>query len=385
MLTCQRDRFSIPEGEHYLNGAYFAPLLRAAEEAALRRLQELRLPRMTSDDFFEESDRLRELFARLIGSDAPQRVAILPAVSYGISVAARNAEVAPGRNVVLTGEQFPSNVYAWLRLAERERLRVRRAARPAAPDAGGDAWTVRILEAIDADTAVVALPHVHWTDGTRFDLPRIARRAREVGAAVVVDGSQSIGALPFDVNEVRPDAVICAGYKWLLGPYSLCVGWFGPRFDGGEPLEETWIARRGSDDFRGLVDAAHEYLPGAVRYDVGERSNFLLLPMLIAGLEAVLEWGPERIQAYCRTLLAELMARARERGALAEPDRQPARAEHILGLPLPPESDPGRVGKRLAARRVHASLRGRALRISANVYNRQADVEALAGALWDDG
>ncbi len=385
MLSCQRDRFSIPEGEHYLNGAYFAPLLRTAEEAAVRRLGELRLPRIGPEAFFEESDRVRELFARLIGSDEPRRVAILPAVSYGIAVTARNVEAMPGGNLVLTGEQFPSNVYAWLRLAERERLRVRRVARPVASDAGGDAWTARILEAIDADTAVVALPHVHWTDGTRFGLPRIARRSREVGAALIVDGSQSVGALPFDVSEVRPDAVICAGYKWLLGPYSLCVGWFGPRFDDGEPLEETWIARRGSDDFRGLVEVEEEYLPGAIRYDVGERSNFLLLPMLIAGLEAVLEWRPERIQAYCRDLLADLIARARERGALPEPGRQPDRAEHILGLPLPPGSDPRRMGERLAHRRVHASLRGYALRISANAYNRPGDVDALAEALWGEG
>ena len=63
-----------------------------------------------------------------------------------------------------------------------------------------------------------------------------------------------VGALPFDVREIQPDALVCAGYKWLLGPYSIGVAYFGPRYDGGEPIEENWIARRGSEDFQRLVD-----------------------------------------------------------------------------------------------------------------------------------
>lgn len=77
----------------------------------------------------------------------------------------------------------------------------------------GEGWNSRIIAAIDVDTALVALPHVHWTDGTRFDLVEIGRRAREVGAALVVDGTQSVGALPFDVQIIQPDALICGAYK----------------------------------------------------------------------------------------------------------------------------------------------------------------------------
>ena len=115
---------------------------------------------------------------------------------------------------------------------------------------------------------------MHWTDGTRFDLAAIGARAREVGAALVVDGTQSVGALPFDVQQLRPDALVCATYKWLMGPYSLGFAYLGPRFDDGEPLEETWIGRRGSENFKELVDYQDDYQPGALRYDVGERSNF---------------------------------------------------------------------------------------------------------------
>lgn len=379
-LQSQRNRFRIPRDVHYFNCAYLSPLAASVEDAGVAAIRTRRAPTdFPPERFYEDSDRLRERFARLVGSDDPTRVAILPSVSYGIAVAARNLDGRPGDSIVLLGEQFPSNVYAWRKLAERWGLRMRTVPRPPGGPPAADEWNARILDAIDPRTAVVALAHVHWTDGIRFDLEAVGARARECGAALVVDGSQSVGALPFDVRRIRPDALICAGYKWLLGPYSVALGWFGPRFDEGEPLEETWIARRGSEDFQRLVDYVDEYGPGAVRYDVGERSGFILVPMMIAALDLVLEWGPGRIQAYCRRLLGELADAAAGRGLGVEPPE--GRAAHILGVRLPEDADPATLRSALERRRVYASLRGDALRISPNVYDDEEDVSALADAL----
>ena len=236
-------------------------------------------------------------------------------------------------------------------------------------------WNERLLEAIDAQTAVVTLPHCHWTDGARIDLEAAARRAREVGAALVVDGSQSIGAVPFDVGRIRPDALITVGYKWLLGPYSTALGYYGPRFDEGAPLEETWISRRGSEDFQGLVDYTDDYRAGAVRYDVGQTSNFILIPMLIEALDLILAWDPARILDYCRSLLSDLAGELRGRGWAIENDEW--RTGNILGVRLPAGCDLAALDARLAAAQIYASLRGDVLRISPNVYNEPADVEAL--------
>ena len=71
-----------------------------------------------------------------------------------------------------------------------------------------------------------------------------------------------------------------------MGPYSMGFAYLGPRFDGGEPLEETWIGRAGSENFKELVHYRDDYQPGAIRYDVGERTNFALMPMAIAGARA---------------------------------------------------------------------------------------------------
>ena len=389
-LSCRKADFRLREGATYLNCAYMGPLPRVSEEAGAAALTRKRHPSdITAPDAFWESDRVRERFAALVGIPDAARVAIQPGVSYGVATAARNVGVEAGQNLVLTHEQFPGNVYAWRRLAAERGAELRAVGAddvgPSGPaataDSRGARWNERLLEAIDEATAVVAVPHVHWTDGTRFDLVEIGRRCRDVGAALVIDGTQSVGALPLDFDAIRPDVLICAAYKWLLGPYSVALSYFGPRFDDGTPLEETWIAREGSRDFQRLVDYRDDYAPGVVRYDVAERSNFFLLPIAEASLGLLLDWTPARIQAYCERLTGPLVQEAQELGFEVEDRRW--RSSHLFGLRMPPSVDLGDLKDRLAARDVSVSLRGSALRVSPNVYNDDADVEALLGVLRD--
>lgn len=389
-LSCQRERFSLPEGLHYLNCAYMSPLAGSVERAGIRGLRRRRAPTdIDEEDFFDACDVARRRFARLVGADDPGRVALIPAVSYGVAVCARNVEVRPGQNVVVAREQFPSNVYGWRRLCRERELELRTVGPDGpgdpAPDSARDGgsrarrWNRRLRESVDDHTAVVALAPVQWTDGTLFDLSALSRRAREVGAAVVVDGTQAVGALPFDVNEIRPDALICAGYKWLLGPFSLGLAWFGPRFDGGVPLEETWLGREGSEDFAGLTDYVEEYQPGAARYDMGERGSLVSVPMLAEALRLVLEWRPERIQRYCEDLTAELVREAPELGFRIEADSR--RAAHLFGVRLPADLGPEALRSRLARRDVAVSVRGSALRVAPHVYNNAEDIDALREVL----
>jgi selenocysteine lyase/cysteine desulfurase len=382
MLATQKHRFSLPPGSHYLNCAYMAPLSRRVEAAGIDGLIRRRDPSsLTAPDFFTGADAVRQRFATLVGARDRQRVAVLPAVSYGMAVVARNLPLETGSRVVVAAGQFPSNVYAWRRLCAERGCRLVTVEPPEALDGRAAAWNDRILQAIDASTRLVALPVVHWADGTRFDLERIGIRAREVGAALVIDGTQSVGALTFDLARVRPDALICAGYKWLLGPYGIALGWFGERFDDGVPLEENWINREGSEDFSALVRYREAYQPGAIRFDVGERSDPIRLPMMAAALDEVLEWGVEVIQAYTGSLTAEIAGRARDLGFWSE--EPPGRAGHIVGLRAPASTDPGRLARRLEAGRISVSLRGDALRVAPHLYNDLADTEALIEALRD--
>jgi len=359
-----------------------APLAREVEEAGLRGMARRRDPsKITATDFFAETDALRERFARLIGSSDPQRVAIIPAVSYGIATAARNVPVESGQNIVILGEQFPSNVYVWMRKAEENGAELRVVERSAkGRPSPGASWNRRLLRAIDRRTAVVATPVVHWADGTRFNVAAIGRRARSVGAAFVIDGTQSIGALPFDVKKVAPDALVVAGYKTLFGPYQSGLAWFGERFDEGVPLEEPWAAREGSDRFvAGRIEYVESYRPGALRYDVGERSNQIQVPMLNAALDMVLEWGPERVQEYCENLLEPFEEVFREAGFELE-DRA-WRGAHLFGLRSVRGLDPDRAAATLRRAGVFVSVRGEAIRVAPQVYNDRADLDALAATL----
>ncbi|PAP75330.1 aminotransferase class V-fold PLP-dependent enzyme [Rubrivirga marina] len=381
MLPSQKGRFSLPDGLHYLNAAYMSPLLKSVEAAGV---EGVRLKRVPTDfgpaDFFTSADRVRQLFAQLVGGQ-PKHVALVPAVSYAMATVAKNLDVERGQTIVVVAEQFPSHVYPWRRLADDAGATIRTVEPPAplgTPGRGAD-WNARLLDAIDADAALVAVPNVHWADGTVFDLEAVGEQCRAVGAAFVVDGTQSVGALPFSVERARPDALAAAGYKWLLGPYGMGALWLGERFREGRPLEENWIGRAGSDEFAGLTSYEDAYAPGAVRFDVGERSNPILLPMLAAGIEQVLEWTPEAVQATCAGLAERVVDGARALGyAAAEADE---RAGHLFGLRPPESVRLDALAEALGARNVSVSIRGGSVRVSPHVYNTEADADALLAAL----
>ncbi|MFW6079439.1 MAG: aminotransferase class V-fold PLP-dependent enzyme [Gemmatimonadota bacterium] len=379
MLDCQKHRFHLPDGVHYLNCAYMGPLLKAVEEAGVAGVRRRRRPNEIGPEaFFEGADRARSLFARLVHARDPARVAIVPSVSYGIATVAKNARLESGQSIVVAREQFPSNVYAWRGLARRNGAELRTVG-PSDSVRRGEAWSERLVDAIDETTALVALGTVHWTDGTRFDLERIGERAREVGAAFVVDGTQSVGAMPFDVRAVRPDALVCASYKWLLGPFAVGFAWLGPRYTDGSPLEETWLGRAGSEDFQGLVDYTDAYQPGAARFDMGQRSNFALIGMTSAALEQLLEWGVPRIEAYIAGLTRPLIERAGELGFRVD---DPAWvAPHIVGLRVPGGTALAEVKRALDGRGVVVSLRGDAVRVSPHLHADGADIDALVEGL----
>jgi selenocysteine lyase/cysteine desulfurase len=368
-LGSKRDLFEIPEDIVYLNCAYMSPQLRPAREVGEKAVSRKSRPwEITPDDFFEDAEEIRALFARLVGGDA-DGVAIIPSVSYGISVAAANVEVREGEKIVILEDQFPSNVYAWGGLAEQSGARLVTLPRPEDLD-----WTRALLEEIDTDTAVVALPNCHWTDGSLIDLARVGERVREAGAALVVDAIQSLGAHPFDVSEVRPDFLVAASYKWLLGPYGVGFMYVGEEYREGKPIEHNWINRRGSQDFSGLVSYQDAFQPGARRYDVGERSNFALLPMAAEALRQLLDWGVENVSETIGTLTDLIEARAGELGILTTPKER--RARHMIGLMLGTDA-PVDLASRLTAHNIFVSVRGESVRVSPHLYNTREDVDIL--------
>jgi len=368
-LGSQRDLFEIPEDIVYLNCAYMSPQLRPAREIGERAVSRKSRPwEITPGDFFEEAEEVRALFARLVGGDA-DGVAIVPSVSYGISVAAANVPVGEGQKMLILDDQFPSNVYAWRGLAERSGARLVTVPRPEDFD-----WTRALLEEINADTAVVAVPNCHWTDGSLVDLARVGESAREAGAALVVDAIQSLGAHPFDVSEVRPDFLVASSYKWLLGPYGVGFMHVGEKYREGEPIEHNWINRRGSQDFSRLVAYQDAFQPGARRYDVGERSNFALLPMAAEALRQLIDWEVGNVSETIGTLTDLIEEKAEGLGIMTTPKKR--RVRHMIGLMLGHDA-PDDLARRLTTHNVFVSVRGESVRVSPHLYNTERDVDLL--------
>lgn len=373
MIPCQRHLFDIPQEVAYFNCGYMSPLLRSVREAGERGMASEGRPwEVHPEHFFTQSEEARGLFGALVGASADE-VAIVPSVSYGIAVAAANVALARGQRIVVLSEQFPSNLYAWRALAAERGAEMAAVARPADGD-----WTAAVLESLDERTAVAALPNCHWTDGALVDLVRVAERCRELGAALVLDLTQSLGALPFDVGAVRPDFAVCAAYKWLLGPYSLGFMYVAPHRHGGRPLEHSWITRAGSEDFAGLVSYRDDFQPGARRFDVGERSNFTLLPMAMAALRQLHAWGVPEIARTLGALTARIAENARALGLTAGADH--LRAPHFLGLRFPAGA-PDALPVRLAREGVYVSVRGSAMRVTPHLWISERDVERLLAVL----
>jgi selenocysteine lyase/cysteine desulfurase len=369
ILPTQRHLFDLPDDITWINCAYMSPQLHAVSEAGKEGVMRKARPwQIRPEDFFTDTEALRGLFASLVGADA-EGVALVPSASYGLAVAAANVPVRVGQRLLVQAEEFPSNVYPWRELAQRSGGQVVAVRRPEDGD-----WTRALLAELDERTALVAVSHCHWTDGGLVDLVRVGERAREVGAALAVDGTQSLGALPLDVARVRPDFLVAASYKWLMGPYGQGFLYVSPRFREGRPIEHNWVVRRGSEDFSRLVEYRDDFQPGARRFDVGERSNFALVPMAMVALRQLLAWGVADIQETLRVLTDRVAKGARALTLEVPPESQ--RAGHLVGLKRRGGYGPD-VATRLAARKVFVSVRGDSIRVSPHLYNTEADVDRL--------
>jgi selenocysteine lyase/cysteine desulfurase len=373
MLPCQRQLFDIPVDVAYLNCAYMSPLMKPALDAGIAGLARKAHPwELTADEFFTGAEEFRKTAAQLLNSSA-DCIAIVSSAGYGIQTAAGNLTVRKGQNILVLAEQFPSNYYPWQRLAAEKGTTLKVVAWPADDD-----WTAAVLDALSDNVAIAALSHVHWTSGGRLDLARIGTACRRFGTALVLDLTQSLGALDFNVNEVQPDFAVAASYKWLLGPYSTGLMYVAPKWHNGAPLEEGWIQRANSRDFSSLILYSDEYHSGARRFDMGERSNFALLPAARRAMEQILEWKIAQISETCGAMNRRLAAAAADVGFTASVE--PRRAPHYLCLrrktPIPKE-----LAEMLAREKVFVSVRGSSIRVTPHVYNTVEDCDRLIACL----
>ncbi len=323
--------------------------------------------RMPDALLFDTLARSRALVARLLHA-APEEIALAVNTSYGINVAAAGLPLGPGDVVVVPDGEFPANMYPWLELVPKRGAVVR-----VIPLRDGVCDERSLMAAVDDPAVkVVAVSWVGFATGYRVDLPALGRRCRDRGVHLVVDAIQGLGVLPLDVREVQPAILACGAQKWLLSPWG--AGFTYVRQDLVRQLDPpfvSWMAVKGSDDFRKLLDYDMTWRDDARRFE------FITVPFqdfagMNASLELLFELGPEAVAAHVRRLADRVVewAGSRRDMRLVTP-ADPARRAGIVCVAPP---DPEATSQRLREAGVTHSQREGAMRLSIHAFNTDDDV-----------
>ncbi len=373
MLASQRHLFSIPEDVTYLDAAYMSPIPNSAAEAGAKGVLVKAAPwDMTIGNYYDEVEQARALAASFIGATA-EDIAVIPATSYGIAVAAANVAVPAGSAIIMMENEHTSHRYAWYELAKQKNARV--VTVPRQPD---QTWAQALVAAIygsDAPVSVVAGTIVHWFEGTSVDVEAVSEATHAVGAALVMDGTQWVGAVPFDVSRARPDFLSFATYKFLLGPYRLAFLYASKAWqEKGRPIEFHSWNRAGGERSDFYLQTMLDYLPGARRFDMGERSDFVVLPIAIKSLELLQSWGSAAVYERLTHLNRLIWQQAEQRSFIGPIES--LRAAHISVVEL---GDRFRddLARRLKENKTFVTVRGTKMRITPHVYNEDKDIVRL--------
>jgi cysteine desulfurase/selenocysteine lyase len=347
----------------FLDTATFGQLPRRAVQAVARHFTH-RDELACSDflDWFDDADRLRGMIGRLIGAGADD-IAFVPNAATALGLLVEKIPWRAGDRVVTLRDEFPNNLYRAKVLARR----------------GVEAVEARwpeLLKALEAPARLVLVSTVNYTTGFRVPLGEVAAAARSCGALLYVDGTQSVGALRFDVRESQPDMLAVHGYKWLLCPNGAGFMYVAPKLRVWlEPAVVGWRSHR---EWR-RVDALHhgppEFRAGAEKYEGGMLS-FPLLYAMEASVGLMLEVGPEAIENRVLELARRVREALRGLGARLPADEAPHFDSPVVAARFEAR-EAALLARALRDKRVLVSARHGFLRVSPHFYNDEEDIARL--------
>ncbi len=346
-----REDFPYLQGRVYLNSAGAGLAWRGQTEAAGRYYDGT--ARMGADGrllWQEQGERTRARVASFLHVPVDD-VNFFRNTSEVINLAANSVSWREGDEVVVASDDFPSVQWPWTKAEEFGGKLVR--VDPVAEEEREQ----RLLDALSSRTRVLAVTHVHTLTGTRLDLTRLGRACREVGALLVVDGIQSLGAVEVDLSYV--DVYASAVFKWMLSGFGTGIGVFRdrarsdltPAYRGYGNVPPSTAFEYAAPNYPGLyvLDATMEYL-GNVGW-----------PVVYERVDRLTGRVEEAVAAAGLTPLAPAHARA-----------------GIVSLHV---ADPTDCVERLRERGVHVTERLGVVRISPHFYNTDEDIDRFADEL----
>jgi len=365
------------EDAAYLNTANHAAMPCVSLRAVQAALEANKFPHHVDDSaFFEVPIRLRASIARLIGGK-PEEIALTTGASPGVAAVAHGLTWKPGDEIITAKGEFPLQYATWKPMEEREGVKLKIVAPRDRFIMADD-----LIAAMTPRTRVISVSHVRFDDGSLLDASRVAAACHAQGAMLVLDASQSCGAVPMDVNELGADFLVCAGYKWLLGPWGTGFFWAkSEHLDTARPGPFYWMAQ-GTDSFSALNFVDPTPSRGAHRWDAAEASthfNFNLTAM-DASVDFVLRVGPDLVLKHNRKLIEFLFERLPKDCVPASPLDCAQRGPYGCFTAPTPEKT-AELYKRLRKENVIVSMREGRIRVSPHLFNSEQDIDRLIGVV----
>lgn len=361
------DDFPASKKSVYLNTASVCLMYSGAERAVVEWMHDLaENGTIHFDEAAEERafSTLHASAARLFNC-GPEDIAVGSSATELLASLAWAVAPAAGSNIVSSGLEFPSTIYPWSRVARHTGAEVRLAG-----TRGDDPSADDLIGLIDRRTAVVCVSDVIYSTGRRRDIAGLAEAAHRNGALLVIDATQSAGAIPIDVGALGVDALITASYKWLCGPFGVAVMYLAPHLH--ERLEPGLVGFRSHERMWDLRADRLQFPPNAHRFEFSTMA-YGCASGLAASIDYLLGLVVGRIFARNKGLADLLIEGLRERGAaILSPTEDPARssivATRFAGV------DVQRLAETLNAAGVVVSARQDILRFSPHLYNDAEDI-----------
>ena len=365
------------EGVTYLNLAGQSPVPKVAIKALQTAIEWKKFPHRIPDSaYFDVPNKVRASIAKLIGGK-PEEVALTAGASTGMLAATYGLTWKAGDEVLTASGEFPLQYTTWKPMEEREGIKLK-VISPRDRFLSADDF----IAAMTPRTRLVSVSLVRFDNGVLLDAARLAAACHAQGALLLLDVSQCCGAIPMDVNQLGADFLVCAGYKWLLGPFG--TGFFWAKAEHISRMRTGpfyWMAAEGAENFAALAFADPKPVNEARRWDAAETANYYNLAAMDAGLDLVLRIGPETVAAHNHKLIDLLFSRIPpDRFVIASPVDHQQRGPYGCFQARSPEKTKEFYDK-LRKENVITSLREGKIRVSPYLYNNERDIDRLVSVV----